>query len=51
MGETGDCLLYAEDLVACVATEEDLRVMVERYDELCRIRGLKFNAGKRKVWY
>ena len=42
-------LLYADDLVPCGESEEDLRVMVERLAEVCKIRGLKVNAGKTKV--
>ena len=42
-------LLYADDLVFCGESEEDLMSMVERFIEECRRRGLKFNAGKRKV--
>ena len=41
-------LSYAEDLVLCSKSEEDLRVMVGRFAEVCR-RGLKVNAGKSKV--
>ena len=36
-------LLYADDL------EEDLRVMVGWFVEVCRRRGLKLNACKSKV--
>ena len=42
-------LLYANDLVLCGESEEDLRAMVGRFVELCRRRGLKVNAGKSKV--
>ena len=42
-------LLYAGDLVLYGESEEDLRVMVGRFAEVCRIRGLKVNAGKSKV--
>ena len=41
--------LYADDLVLCGEPEEDLRAMVGRFDEVCRRRGLKVNAGKSKV--
>ena len=41
-------LLYADDLVLCIELEEDLKVMVGWYVEVCR-RGLKVNAGKTKV--
>ena len=41
-------LLYADDLVLCIESEEDLRAMVGRFVEVCR-RGLKVNAGKSKV--
>ena len=37
-------LLYADDLVLCGELEEDLRVMVGRFAEVCR-RGLIVNAG------
>ena len=42
-------LLYADDLVLCSESEEDLRTIVGRFIEVCRKRGLKVNAGKRKV--
>ena len=42
------CLLYADDLVLCGESKEDLRTMVGRFVEVCR-RGLKVNAGKSKV--
>ena len=42
-------LLYADDLVLCGESEEDLRPMVGRFAEVCRGRGLKVNAGKNKV--
>ena len=43
------CLLYADDLVLCVDWEEDLKVMVGRFVEVCRRRGFKVNADKSKV--
>ena len=51
MGENGDCLflLYADALVQCGKLEEDLRVMVGQFAEVCRRRGLKVNASKSKV--
>ena len=42
-------LLYADDLVLCGESEEDLRAMVVRFAEVCRRRGLKVNADKSKV--
>ena len=42
-------LLYADDLVLCGESEEDLRAIVGRFTEVCRRRGLKDNAGKCKV--
>ena len=42
-------LLYADDLVLCSELEEDLRVMVGCFAEVCRRGGLKINAGKSKV--
>ena len=38
--------LHADDLVLCGESEEDLRAMVRRFVEVCRRRGLKFNASK-----
>ena len=43
------CLLYADDLVLCGESEEDLKVMVGCFVDLCRRRGLKVNASKSKV--
>ena len=43
------CLLYAGDLILCGELEEDLKAMVGRFVEVCKRRGLKVNAGKRKV--
>ena len=40
---------YADDLVLCGESEENLMLMVGRFAEVCRRRGLKFNAGKSKV--
>ena len=42
-------LLYADNMVLCAELEEDLRVMVGQFDEVCRRRGLKVNAGESKV--
>ena len=42
-------LLYANDLVLCGESEEVLTVMIGRFAEVCRRRGLKVNAGRRKV--
>ena len=41
-------LLYADDLVQCSKSEEDLRVMLGWFAEVCRRRGLKVIAGKSK---
>ena len=41
-------LFYANDLVLCGESEEDLRAMVGRFVKVCR-RYLKVNAGKSKV--
>ena len=38
-------ILYADDSVLCGESEEDLRMMVGRFAEVCRRRGLKVNAG------
>ncbi|MCQ7056811.1 hypothetical protein, partial [Clostridioides difficile] len=40
--------LYADDLVLCGESEEDLMAMVPCFVGACR-RGLKVNAGKSKV--
>ena len=42
-------VLYADDLVLCGESEEDLRTMVGRFVEVLRRRGLKLSAGKSKV--
>ena len=42
-------LSYADDLILCGESSEDLRVMVGRFAEVCRKRGLKVNVGKCKV--
>ena len=42
-------LLYADDLVPCGVSEEDLGAMMGWFVEVCRKRGLKVNAGKSKV--
>ena len=42
-------LSYAEDLVLCGESEEDLKVMVGRFADVCRRKGLKVNVGKSKV--
>ena len=41
--------LYADDLVLCGESEEDLTAMVGRFAEVCRRRSLKINASKSKV--
>ena len=43
------CFSYADGLVLCGELEEELRAMVGRFVEVCRGRGLKFDAGKSKV--
>ena len=43
------CLLYAYDLVLCGELEEELRVVVECFVNVCRRRVLKVNIGKSKV--
>ena len=42
-------LLYADDLVLCGESKEDLRAMVGHFVEMCRRRALKVNVGKSKV--
>ena len=54
MGRRGEkwrlpALLYADDLVLCNESEDDLRVMVGRFVEVCRRGGLKVNADKSRV--
>ena len=41
--------LYADDLVLCDESEEDLWSILGRFAEVCRRRRLKVNAGKTKV--
>ena len=41
--------LYADDLVLCGESEEDLRAIVGWFTEVCRRRGLKVKACKSKV--
>ena len=41
--------LYADDLVMCGESEEELRLMVRCFVEKCRRRGLKVNADKSRV--
>ena len=40
--------MYADILVLCGELEEDLRAIVGRFNDVCRRRGLKVNAGKSK---
>ena len=42
-------LLYADDLVLCGESSEELKLMVGRFFQVCRRRGLKVNADKSKV--
>ena len=42
-------LFYADDLVLCGESEEDLRAMAGWFAEVCRRRGLKVNVGKSKM--
>ena len=41
--------MYADDLVLCGKSEENLRTLVRRFAELCKRRGLKVNPRKSKV--
>ena len=38
-------LLYADDLVLCGESEEELRTILGRFIEVCRRRGVKVNVG------
>ena len=54
MGESRDCLASCmqmtwNDLTVCGESEEELRMMVRIFADLCRRRELKVNAGKSKV--
>ena len=52
-GENGDGegrMKIAWPLVCRCMSEEDLRVMVGCFAEVCRRRGLRVNAGKSKGW-
>ena len=42
-------IFYADDLFLCGESEEDLRVMVGQFVQVCRRRGLKVNAVKSRV--
>ena len=42
-------LLYANDMILCGESKEDLRAMVGRFVEVCRRRDLKVNPCKSKV--
>ena len=42
-------LLYADDLLLCGESEEDLKGIEGRFIEVCKRRGLKVNAGISKV--
>ena len=42
-------LSYADDLVLCGESEEDLRAMVGCFVEVCKGRGLNVNASESKV--
>ena len=42
-------LLYADDLVLCGESGENLWVMVGQFAEVCRRRELKVNAAKNRV--
>ena len=42
-------LLYADDLILCGESEEDLNVIAGRFSEVYRRRGLKVNRGKIKI--
>ena len=41
--------MYADDLVLCGESKDELRAMVGRFIGVCRKRGLKIKAGKTKV--
>ena len=43
------CFFYGEDLVSCGESEEDLKVMVGHFVEVCKRKCLKVNADKNKV--
>ena len=51
MEENGDCLASCIQMswFYVVELEENLRVMVGWFAEVCRSRGVKVNAGKSKV--
>ena len=51
MGEIKDCLASCMQMTwfLCGKSEEDLRIMVGQFAEVCRRRRLKVNASKSKV--
>ena len=49
-GENGDYLASCMQMIClCDESEEDLRVKLGRFVEVCRRRGPKVNVGKSKV--
>ena len=42
-------LLYADDLILCGESKEELSAIVGCFTDVCRRRGLKVNAGKSKI--
>ena len=38
--------MYADELVLCGESEEEMRVIVGRFIEVCRRRGLRLNVSK-----
>ena len=44
-------LLYADDMVVRGESEEYLRTMVGRFDDVCKRRGRKVNVVRARRWY
>ena len=42
-------ILYADGLFLCGESEEDLKLKVGQFNEVCMRRGLKVNADKNKA--
>ena len=44
-------LFYKDDLVLCGESEEDMRVMIAHFAEVCKRKDFKVNADKKKMMF
>ena len=44
-------LMYVDGMALCGESEKDLRMMIERFSEVCKRRGLTVNTEERKDQY